>query len=160
MKLQIYSLEGLQRRAAIPFLPGTAIISIGDPELDPPRLAHAPEHFLRLTFDDITLEGLRLALELPPMEEEALERYLTLEYDTFPFTRALARTAADFIRSHLGDTQVLICQCQFGQSRSAAVAAAVAEYLGGKGRAIFDDPRYSPNPLVYARLLEALRTEE
>ncbi len=157
MKLQIYSFGHLQQRSKCPFLPGTTLISIGDPELDPPVLHFAPEHYLRLSFDDITLEHLQQVLELPPMEEDALEQLLIREYHTFPFTRELARTAAEFLRNHLAHTQVLICQCQFGQSRSAAVAAAVAQYLSGNGQKIFDDPRYSPNPLVYTRLLEALR---
>ncbi len=156
MRLQIYSFSMLQKRARTPFPPGTAIISIGDPELDPPKLINKPAHYLRLCFDDITLEGLRIALELPPMEEDVLESHLSQNYDTVPFTRALAKTTAEFILKHAPHTDLLICQCQYGQSRSAAVAAAVAQYFSGQGKAVFDDPRYSPNLLVYERLLDAL----
>ncbi len=156
MKLLISSFDKLQRRAKQPFSPGTTIISIGDPEMDPPILEYKPDHYLRLVFDDITLEDLRIALELPPMAENDLEKLLTEQYYTYPFTKEIARQTAEFIQAHLANTSVLICQCQFGQSRSAGIAAAIAEYLSGQGQRIFDDPRYSPNQLVYTRLLEAL----
>ncbi len=157
MKLEIRSFDSLQQRAARPFLPGTALISICDPDMDRPVLAHQPDHCLQLTFDDLVHEQICKYLELPAMAEEDLERLLSKQHNTILFSRELAETTADFICEHVPSASVLICQCLFGQSRSAAVAAAVAEFYWGKGHLIFDQPRYSPNPLVYSRLLDALR---
>jgi predicted protein tyrosine phosphatase len=54
-----------------------------------------------------------------------------------------------------GIDTLLVC-CDAGQSRSAAIAAAVSRYLGQDEWAIWDNPRYRPNPLVYRLTCKAL----
>jgi hypothetical protein len=51
----------------------------------------------------------------------------------------------------------IICQCDYGQSRSAACAAAIKQYFFGNGIDIFADYRYYPNQLVYNKLFEAMK---
>ena len=63
---------------------------------------------------------------------------------------------ADFILGTPSEG-TLICQCEYGQSRSAGVAAAVMEYYYSKGIHIFADVRYYPNKLVFRKLLCSLR---
>lgn len=51
----------------------------------------------------------------------------------------------------------LICQCDYGQSRSAACAAAILQHFEGRGIDVFADYRYYPNQLVYHKVLDALK---
>ena len=50
----------------------------------------------------------------------------------------------------------IICQCDYGQSRSAACAAAILQHFEGRGIDIFADYRYYPNQLVYRKIFDAL----
>lgn len=52
--------------------------------------------------------------------------------------------------------ETIICQCDYGQSRSAACAAAIIEYFEHRGISIFADYRYYPNQLVFNKIYEAL----
>lgn len=72
------------------------------------------------------------------------------------FSDEQARQIAEFIFAH-NDTEALICQCHYGESRSAGCAAAVAEYFYGSGIDIFAVERYCPNKLVYKKVLKALK---
>ncbi len=155
MKLEILSAAALQNKAKRPFAPRTTLISIGDPDALPPLLQHKPDHMLRLVFEDVTPKRLENWLEL---DEEAAKDadLLAQEHDTHLFTKEMAVKTALFILKHAAKTQLLICQCEYGQSRSAAVAAAVSEHLFGKGELIFSDSRYAPNEHVYQTLLSAL----
>ena len=51
----------------------------------------------------------------------------------------------------------IICQCDYGQSRSAACAAAILQHFEGRGIDIFADYRYYPNQLVYHKIFDALK---
>ena len=51
----------------------------------------------------------------------------------------------------------IICQCDYGQSRSAACAAAILEHFERNGISIFADYRYYPNQLVFNKVLKALK---
>jgi len=73
------------------------------------------------------------------------------------FDDGQARKIAEFVLSNQKKIDVLICQCEQGQSRSAVCAAAVAELLYETGEVIFADERYSPNVIVYQKTLEALK---
>ena len=50
----------------------------------------------------------------------------------------------------------IICQCDYGQSLSAACAAAILQHFEGRGIDIFADFRYYPNQLVYRKIFDAL----
>ena len=69
-----------------------------------------------------------------------------LDYDTYmPEADALAA----FICQARSDGLDILCQCEYGQSRSAACAAAILEYFNGTGTSVFADYRYYPNQVVY-----------
>ena len=79
-----------------------------------------------------------------------------LNFDTyFPEAAALARYIIESVSSGYD----IICQCEYGQSRSAACAAAIKEYYDKNGIEIFADYRYYPNQLVFNKLLCALKME-
>ena len=67
-----------------------------------------------------------------------------------------ADRAADFIRAHSQFRGILYCCCDSGVSRSSAMAAAAARYLGEDDLPIWQDPHYSPNPLVYEQMCRSL----
>lgn len=69
---------------------------------------------------------------------------------------AEADSLAEFIYKAREDGLDIICQCDFGQSRSAAAAAAIMQHFFGCGIEIFADYRYYPNQLVYNKLFSAL----
>lgn len=63
---------------------------------------------------------------------------------------------AEFIYTAKRGGMDIICQCDFGQSRSAACAAAILEHFEGRGIDIFADYSYYPNQLVYHKVIDAL----
>lgn len=52
-------------------------------------------------------------------------------------------------------TTLYVC-CDAGVSRSSAIAATINKYLGRDDLYIWEDPHYSPNPLVYKILCKEL----
>ena len=144
MQIEIHSIMSIEKRSHKPFLPHTALISIGNFGSEPPALKYKPQHILRLTFDDIGI-----------MEIDD-ENY---DSDVFHlFSMKQAKQIADFVYRHQEDTAVWICQCHFGMSRSAAVAAAIKEHFEHNGIDIFADEqgRYCPNVYVFRETLKAL----
>jgi hypothetical protein len=76
-----------------------------------------------------------------------------LSYDAFfPEADALAK----FIRGAEKMGCSFICQCEHGESRSAACAAAILQFFEKDGIRIFADFRYSPNQMIYRKIYEAL----
>jgi predicted protein tyrosine phosphatase len=158
MKIEIHSIKSITTRAMLPFAPKTILISIGDTGAEPPKLINKPDHVLRLVFDDITLGEAKTELGLPEditSSEEKIIEYLR-SYNTHIFSDEQARQVAEFVLKHNGNTDVLICQCHYGQSRSAGCAAAITEYFNGNGIDIFTDDRFYPNKLVYRKVVEEL----
>ena len=116
----------------------TAVILSSSHMQDETKLAGIPRRLV-LYFDDVTALGAR-------SYNDALAAQIRT------FVDELAETAsgeADRI-----DT-LLVC-CDAGQSRSAAIAAAISRYLGQDEWQIWDNPRYRPNPLVYQLTCKAL----
>jgi len=76
-----------------------------------------------------------------------------LTYETyFPEADDLAQ----FIYAAKADGLDIICQCEYGQSRSPGCAAAIMEHFEKQGISIFADFRYSPNQMVYHKVFHAL----
>ena len=141
MNIHIMDREGAEAIAAAGFAPNTAIISISDTGAPPLVLRHEPAWMLRLVFDDIS--------------SDEIDEYKGQKYTLFD--ESMARKTAEFVFTHKDEAETLICQCEYGQSRSAAIAAAVTEYFYGNGIEIFADDRYYPNKLVFRSTLQALR---
>lgn len=161
MKIEIHSLESIESRAMQPFAPHTILISMGDTGAEPPRLQNKPDHTLQLAFDDITLQEVKEEFELPQgitSSDVALIELLRTK-NIHIFSNEQARQISEFVLRYNRESELLICQCHYGQSRSAGCAAAITEYLNGNGIDIFADDRYYPNKLVYRKVFKALKEE-
>ena len=90
---------------------------------------------------------------IPDIDIEILGDY-GYTYETY---LAEADELAKFICRAKTDGLDIICQCDYGQSRSAACAAAILQYYEGRGIEVFADYRYYPNQLVYNKVFEALK---
>lgn len=54
----------------------------------------------------------------------------------------------------------IICQCEYGQSRSAGCAAAILEHFYGSGISVFSNYNYYPNQVVYHKIYDALEKQK
>ena len=140
MKIEIHSFESIEARAQKPFEPRTAIISIGDNGNEPPELKYAPDYIIRLEFEDIAPDE---------FDDEGIN-------PDHIFNDEQAREIAEFIYKVNDKADTIICQCEYGQSRSAGLAAAIREHFHGDGIDVFADDRYYPNKLVFRKVLTAL----
>lgn len=151
MEIRIMSRERLEMISHFPFPPETAVISITDHDAPPVQLKNRPQYLLRVSFDDVDLNCLNIDAGRQNTSEEALIAIYHL------CTEAHAGKIAKFYHSIRESVGLLICQCEFGQSRSAAIAAAIAEFRMRKGIDIFADQRYFPNKRAYHLTIAALR---
>ena len=152
MKIEINSRERIEKFANEPFPAHTALISITDSDKDFPVLKNKPEYLLQLKFDDVTNEDIEYHLGRKPTEAETL----MIAEKIHMFNDEQAAEVAAFIKPILRSAGLLICQCEYGQSRSAGIAAAVRQFLYNDGIEIFADERYYPNKLVYRKVFAAL----
>ena len=76
--------------------------------------------------------------------------------DPAAFTREDAEAIRRFLERLPDTITTLYCCCDWGQSRSAGLAAACMTAIGQDGEAVFRNPAYTPNLLVYAYMCQAL----
>ncbi len=145
MKVEIYSRAAIEKRLQEGPLKNTAVISFYDP---PP--SRTPADYSPLNYDGKC--DLVFPVGVHDIDIEVLPEY-DLAFETY-FSEA--KNLASFIKNACADNMDIICQCEYGQSRSAACAAAIREYYYSDGISIFADYRYYPNQLIFNKLLEAL----
>ncbi|MBQ8965537.1 hypothetical protein [Ruminococcus sp.] len=68
-----------------------------------------------------------------------------------------AEEAARFIHENMKTGKTIICQCEYGESRSAGCAAAIREFFFGDGIKVFADFRYLPSQMIYNKMFRALK---
>lgn len=145
MKVEIYSRKAAESLLLDGFPPHTAVISF----YDPPDI-RTGERFTPLDYSGKAEKVFYIAIY--DIDREVLGKY-GLTYDTyFPEADELAR----FIYQAKEDGLDIICQCEYGQSRSAACAAAILEHFEGTGISVFADYRYYPNQMVFHNVFDAL----
>ena len=153
MKILIKSRAEIERLSQTQFTKHTALISIADEGLDFAELQNTPEFLLQISFDDVDNDIFVDELGRKPTDDE--RRELEIKYNMFTDTQALQ--IASFYFDHKDSISTLICQCEHGQSRSAAVAAAILEFRSRRGILIFSNDNYYPNKVVFRKVLEALK---
>lgn len=149
MEVKIYSREAIKKLLKNDFPENVAVISFYNPinprtgEKDKPAdFSHQTSRVFSIAIHDIDLE--------------ILSDY-GLTYDTyFPEAEDLA----EFIYDAYSEGLDIICQCEYGQSRSAACAAAILEHFYHNGISIFADYRYYPNQMVYHKVFDALNIKK
>lgn len=148
MNISIYSRTNMEKLVEKGFPKNTAVISFYDPvgirsnNTNPFDYKGLPEMLFQVAVYDIDLE--------------ILEDY-GLCYDTY---LPEANKLAEFIRTAHSRGLDIICQCEYGQSRSAACAAAISQYYYKNGIDIFADYRYYPNQLIYHKVFKALQKKD
>lgn len=142
MRVEIYSRESIEKLLTGDFPEDAAVISFYNPvnprtgkQDEPVDCSCKTTHVFPIAIHDIDL-GI-------------LPKY-GLTYDTyFPEADDLA----EFIYSAYNEGLDIICQCEYGQSRS---AAAILEHFYHNGISVFVDYRYYPNQLVFHKVFDAL----
>lgn len=147
MQVEIYSRKAMEELLQKGIPKNTAVISFYSPpkgtvHIEPLDYGNKVSRLFQAGVHDIDIE--------------ILEDY-GLTFDTyFPEANELAK----FIYSAKNDNLNIICQCEYGQSRSAACAAAILEHFYKSGISIFADYRYYPNQLIFNKVLNALNQFE
>lgn len=138
MNISIYSRKAIEELLKTDKFPSkSAVISFFDPH-DTPVEYEKIDKVYYVPIHDIDIE--------------ILGNY-GFTYDTFfPEVKDLAEFILD-VESMGYD---IICQCEYGQSRSAGCAAAIQEFFYKSGIQIFANYSYYPNQVVYNKVYEAL----
>ncbi len=145
MNVRIFSREAIEKLLKSDFPENAAVISFYDPPSKRSGEVFYPVDFMGKAERVYTVP-------LHDIDIEILEDY-NLTFDTyFPEVNELAR----YIHAAVNDGLDIICQCEYGQSRSAACAAAILEYYEKNGISIFADYRYYPNQLVFNKIIKGL----
>ena len=145
MKIDIYSRKAIKEEIAKGFPKNTAVVSFYTPDGKRCRSEG------RVDYSGVCEKVFYVGI--PDIDVEILADY-GYTYETYlSEADSLARFVADVKK----DGCDLICQCDYGQSRSAACAAAILQYFEGRGIDVFADYRYYPNQLVYHKVFDALK---
>lgn len=145
MKINIYGREAIEELLQKNFPDNVAVISFYDPPTKGNNFFIPP-----VDYSDKTKRVFQIAIN--DIDLECLGEY-GFDFETY-FTEA--EELAEFIYAAKADGLDIICQCEYGQSRSAACAAAILEHFNKNGISIFADYRYYPNQLVYNKIFGAL----
>ena len=142
MCVQIFSRETLKQLIAKGNFPqNTAVISFCDCGTKPRD---------RVNFSNVCNRV--MYIEIDDLDFEDIDNY-----DAF-FPEA--REAAEFIVDVYNSGMNIICQCEYGQSRSAGCAAAIKEHFYRSGLEVFQDFKYYPNKVIYHKIYDALQAME
>lgn len=118
-----------------------AVISITDPEKEDADIYQSSflHSVLRLRFHDIAGKKNSELKNFQPTDEIAM-------------TQEQALNILNFVRDNFRDVELIVCQCEAGVSRSAAVAAALSKILNNEDDFFFK--HYWVNHWVYNLILE------
>lgn len=144
MHISIYSRAAIEKLLKSDFPKNVAVISFYDPpdsDYSNPPVDYSGqiERVFPIAIHDIDLSV------LPEYQ---------LTYDTY-FPEA--DNLAEFIYEAKADGLDIICQCEYGESRSSGCAAAILEHFYQNGISIFADYRYYPNQMIYHKVFDALK---
>lgn len=144
MNIQIFSRKEIESLIAEGRFPqNTAVISFCDCGTKPCE---------RVNYSSVCARVMYIEIDDLELDELSSEGY---SYDTFfPEADEMAKFIIDVYSSGMD----IICQCEYGQSRSAGCAAAISEYFCHGGICFFADHRYYPNKIIYNKIFNALHT--
>ena len=149
MKVTVYSRNAIERLMSAFKIKNTAIISFHDPIGKGHRQA---ENYAPIDFTGKCNRVMQIALH--DIDIDVLPSFGLTYMSYFPEVDELA----EFIYKAKEDGLDIICQCEHGQSRSAASAAAIMQHFYKNGIDIFTDYRYYPNQMVYNKVFDALES--
>lgn len=148
MKVTVCSREEIENIITNGNFPSnTAVISFCDPELKHTDNDYMPVDYNSVCSDVFYCEVVDLDLDYLPEKGYTYDSY-------FPEAVELA----EFINNAYRNGKDIICQCEYGQSRSAGCAAAILEHFYRRGIDIFAEYKYYPNQVVYHKVFDALES--
>ena len=149
MNVSVYSREAIERIISDGKFPdNTAVISFYDP-----AIKHIDKDYTHVDYSEVCKDV--FYSELEDLDLEVLKRK-GYTYDIyFPEVDDMAK----FIIKAYENGKDIICQCEYGQSRSAGCAAAILEFFCHNGISIFSDYKYYPNQVVYHKIFDALEKQ-
>ena len=143
MTVTVYGRKAMAKLLSGGALPHAAIISFSHP-------TDGASCERTLDFSGRCARVIRISLR--DLDRKALPDFGLSEATYFPEADELA----EFICRAKEEGLDILCQCEYGQSRSAGCAAAILEHFERRGIEIFADDRYYPNQLVYHKVKRAL----
>ena len=150
MNVKIYSREAIELIISEGRFPdNTAVISFYDPVIK-----HIDKDYTHVDYSGVC--DTVFYSELDDLDLEVLKRK-GYTYDIY-FPEA-DDMAAFIIRAYTSGKDI-ICQCEYGQSRSAGCAAAILEYFYHNGISIFSNYNYYPNQVVYHKIYDAIKRQK
>lgn len=155
VKLLVMNRAQVEALSAKRFNPHTMLISIHDYGDDSAKITHLPEFYMSMEFNDVDSDVYTDAYgkSLSAIDKKAAEK----KYH--PLDNYQARRFVKFYFKVKDKAEIIICQCEYGESRSAAVAAAISEYESKAGLKYFIDDKYCPNKFVFKKIYNALCKE-
>lgn len=148
MEITVYSRKEIERNMTVGKFPkNTVVISFCDPELK-----HIDKNYSRVDYSSVCSDVFYCEVDDLDLDY-LLEKGYT--YDSF-FPEATE--LAEYINKAYRDGKDIICQCEYGQSRSAGCAAAILEYFYHRGIDIFVEYKYYPNQVIYHKVFDALES--
>lgn len=96
------------------------------------------------------------ALQVYDVDTDNLEKYGLTEDTYFQ----LPKSVFDHIKYAYNENSDIVCFDGRETNLSSACAAAILEFFYGNGIAVFNDGRYTPNKLLYKKMLGELRKNE
>lgn len=155
VEIKIMSRDAIEELAKVPFANKTALISITDADYYFAELRHRPAELFQIAFDDVDNDVFEDELGRTPTKEERIK----IEKKYKMLSDEQAQEIANFCLRVLDKVEIIICQCEHGQSRSAAVAAAIIEFTTNNGIEIFANDLYYPNKVVFRKVYGALKNK-
>lgn len=149
MNVEIYSREAIEKLLKNDFPDNVAVISFYDP-----KSKRTPKDYAPVDYSGKCNRVFQIGIH--DIDIDLLEEY-GLTYDTY---LPEASDLAQFIYEAKNKGFDIICQCEYGQSRSAACAAAILEHFYKTGISIFADYRYYPNQMIFHKIFDALEKIE
>ena len=146
MEITIYSREAIEKIIDCDFPKNSVVISFYDTDLRYKNSDYKPVDYKGKAKELFYIGALDIDIDI-------LSDF-NLTYDTY-FTEA--DKLAEFIFNAYKNGYDIICQCEYGQSRSAGCAAAIKEFFYHNGIDIFVDYRFYPNQLIYHKVYDALQ---
>ncbi|MCR4643831.1 MAG: hypothetical protein K5695_00275 [Oscillospiraceae bacterium] len=150
MTVSIYSRPAIEQLIAEGRFPeNTAVITFYDP-----AIKRIDKNYTHVDYSGVCRSV--FYSELDDLDPEVLEAK-GYTYDTY-FPEA-DEIAMFIIKAYMNGKDI-ICQCEYGQSRSAGCAAAILEYFYQNGISVFADYHYYPNQVVYHKIYDVLERQK
>lgn len=150
MTVTVYSREAIERIIEEGSFPdNTAVISFYDPVIK-----RIDKDYTHVDYSGVCKDV--FYSELEDLDLEVLKR----KGYTYDIYFPEADDMAMFIVKAYNGGKDIICQCEYGQSRSAGCAAAILEYFYHNGISIFANYNYYPNQVVYHKVYDAIERQK